>query len=191
VHLGYGCRPVRDLVNRPEIEDSVERFVRCLDSSRVPERNACSLASREPTSCTFDHVRVDIDQLDVRRAEAAEDDLAADAASAAELERPSFLDSSTETRELGRDHMSLDERPRRAVQPELAQAVELHRLSPCVLTMSNSRHHLMRCCSLGVMKHPCAAPRPKSSTAGRGAGDGAQRRAGTVSSLERLQIGVF
>lgn len=82
--------------------------------------------SGESAACTCDHVRVDIDELEVRCAESVEDDLAADSSPAAELEHPSTFDTAAEPLEERRHRVSLYERTRRAIQAELAKLVELH-----------------------------------------------------------------
>jgi hypothetical protein len=79
---------------------------------------------REPAPGALDHVRIDIDRDKLGGTEAVEDDLSAYASPATELKNTAALDAPPDPLEQRGDGTSLHERPRRAVQAELAETGE-------------------------------------------------------------------
>ena len=120
--LGQSGRPLRHLVDRAKVEDRIERPIGCVDLGRISKQHASPWTLREPAPGALDHVGVDIDRDKLGGTEAVEDDLGADAAPAPELENAAAHDAPPDPLEQRGDRTSLHERPRRAVQAELAEA---------------------------------------------------------------------
>jgi hypothetical protein len=111
-------------VDRAKVEDRIERPIGSVDLGRISNQYASPRTLREPAPGALDHVWVDINRDKLGGAEAIEDDLSADASPATELENAAALDAPPEPLEQRGDGTSLHERPRRAVQAELAETGE-------------------------------------------------------------------
>jgi hypothetical protein len=119
--------PVRHVVDDPEVEDGVVRGVRRVDPLDVADPEPHPLAAaREAPARELDHLRVEVEGVDARRAEAVEDQLDAHAAPAAHLQRGAAVEASAQLEQARGLEAALDRGANRVVHHQRLDRIEQH-----------------------------------------------------------------
>jgi hypothetical protein len=127
-HFRQRCSPIRNKMDRTEIEDTIEGRVFRLDRRHItdPQPHLSGVPTREPVASSIHHLRIEVERANLCRSESIHDDLDTAASATAHFEDPTTRHAAAEALQEWRDVLALHHGPQRAVHRGPPQPVQPH-----------------------------------------------------------------